>query len=177
LDKHVLVDVVKDVAPMMVGGFVYPFHELSTPAAELQTRIGYQKDPTAAVQEAKKLMAEAGQAGGIKGPNFLVRDAATYKLWAVAIQSMLKDTLNIECTLRTVQISQWFEEVAAGNFDLGIGAIVSTLMDPSDYFSAWYGKDGPQNYSKWTNPGFHELARQIERELDDAKRKPMVRQA
>jgi peptide/nickel transport system substrate-binding protein len=177
LDKHVLVDVVKDVAPMMVGGFVYPFHELSTPASELSTRIGYQKDPTAAFQEAKKLMVEAGHAGGIKGLNFLVRDAATYKLWAVAIQSMLKETLNIECTLRTVQISQWFEEVAAGNFDLGIGAIVSTLMDPSDYFSAWYGKDGPQNYSKWTNPSFHELARQIERELDDAKRKPMVRQA
>ena len=24
-------------------------------------------------------------------------------------------------------------------------------MDPSDYFNAWYGKDGPQNYSYWTN--------------------------
>ena len=30
-DRHVLVDVVKDTAPMQVGGFVYPFHEWSTP--------------------------------------------------------------------------------------------------------------------------------------------------
>src|SRR3989442_14737790 len=30
LDRHALVDVVRDVAPMLVGGFVYPFHELST---------------------------------------------------------------------------------------------------------------------------------------------------
>src|SRR2546425_9538260 len=44
LDRHALVDVVKDVAPMLVGGFVYPFHELSTPAAELVSkRLGYQK--------------------------------------------------------------------------------------------------------------------------------------
>ena len=177
LDKHVLVDVVKDVAPMMVGGFVYPFHELSTPADELVKRIGYQKDATAAVQEAKKLMTEAGHGSGLKNLDFLVRDAASYKLWAVAVQSMLKEHLNIETNLRTVQISQWFEEAAKGNFDLGISAIVSSIMDPSDYFSAWYGKDGPQNYSQWTNEQFHALARQIETELDEGKRRTMVRQA
>jgi peptide/nickel transport system substrate-binding protein len=177
LDRYALVDVVKDVAPMSVGGFVYPFHELSTPREELAKRLGYQKDPKPAVQEAKKLMAEAGHAGGIKNLTFLVRDIATFKLWAVAIQAMLKEALNIETNLRTVQTSQWFEEAAAGNFDLAISAIVSTLMDPSDYFSAWYGKDGPQNYSQWTNPAFHDLARQIEREVDDGRRKTMVRQA
>ena len=30
-DRHVLVDVVKDVAPMQVGGFIYPFSEFATP--------------------------------------------------------------------------------------------------------------------------------------------------
>jgi peptide/nickel transport system substrate-binding protein len=177
LDKHVLVDVVKDVAPMQVGGFIYPFGEFAVPAEEMGKRLGYQKDPKPAVQEARRLMTEAGHGQGLRNIDFLVRDAATYKLWAVAIQSMLKEALNIESKLRTVQISQWFEEMAAGNFDLGIGAIVSTLMDPSDYFTAWYGKDGPQNYSGWTNPAFHDLARQIERELDESKRKALVRQA
>jgi ABC-type transport system substrate-binding protein len=177
LDRHVLIDIVKDVSPMTFGGFVYPFHEYSTPPDELQKRLGYQKDPKAAVQEAKKLMAEAGQGQGLRNVDFVVRDTATVKLWAVAIQAMLKETLNIETKLRTVQISQFFEDLQAGNFDLGIGAIVSTLMDPSDYFSAWYGKNGPQNYSLWTNDQFHDLARQIERELDEGKRKAMVRQA
>src|SRR5437667_4855452 len=178
LDRHALVDVVRDVAPMLVGGFVYPFRELSTPAAELVSkRLGYQKDTKAAVQEAKRLMAEAGHAGGIKNLTFLVRDAATFKLWSVAIQAMLKETLHIETNLRTVQISQWFDEAQAGNFDLAISAIVSTLMDPSDIFSAWYGKDGPQNYSRWTNPVFHDIANQVERELDDNKRRMLVRKA
>src|SRR5262249_6315950 len=107
----------------------------------------------------------------------LVREANTFKLWAVAIQAMLKENLNIETNLRTVQISQWFEEAAAGNFDIAISAIVSTLMDPSDYFTAWYGKDGPQNYSRWTNEQFHRLVKQIDRELAAGKRKTMIRQA
>ncbi|PYN24258.1 MAG: hypothetical protein DMD99_11745, partial [Candidatus Rokuibacteriota bacterium] len=177
MDRHTLVEVVKDTAPMQVGGFVYPFHEMSTPRAELEKKLGYQKDIKPAVQEARRLMKEAGYGQGIKGLDFVVRDANTFKLWAVAIQAMLKEHLNIECNLRVVQISQWFDEVGGGNFDLGISAIVSSLMDPSDYFSAWYGKDGPQNYSYWTNPGFHDLANQIERELDDNRRKTMVRKA
>jgi len=177
MDRPTLVDVVKDTAPMQVGGFVYPFHEMSTPRAELEKKLGYQKDIGPAVQEARRLMKEAGHGNGLKGLDFVVRDIATFKLWAVAIQAMLKEHLNIESNLRVVQTSVWFDEAAAGNFDLAISAIVSTLMDPSDIFSAWYGKDGPQNYSRWTNASFHDLAAQIERELDDGKRRAMVRKA
>jgi hypothetical protein len=65
----------------------------------------------------------------------------------------------------------------AGNFDLTIGAIVSTLMDPSDYFQAWYNKDGPQNYAKWHNEAFQRLLPQIDRAEDDSKRHALVRQA
>jgi peptide/nickel transport system substrate-binding protein len=177
MDRHTLVEVVKDTAPMQVGGFVYPFHEMSTPRAELEKKLGYQKDTKPAVQEAKRLMKEAGYANGLKNLDFVVRDIPTFKLWAVAIQAMLKENLNIESNLRVVQTSVWFDEAQAGNFDLAISAIVSTLMDPSDIFSAWYGKNGPQNYSRWTNAAFHDLASQIERETDDNRRKTMVRKA
>jgi peptide/nickel transport system substrate-binding protein len=176
-DRQVLVDVVKDVAPMLVGGFLYPFSEWATPTEELSKRLGYQREPKASIQAARKLLAEAGYANGVKNIDFLVREAATFKLWAVAIQAMLKETLNIETKLRTVQISAWFEEAQAGNFDIAISAIVSTLMDPSDYFNAWYLTNGPQNYSKWSNKEFDTLAQQIDRETDDAKRKALVRQA
>jgi ABC-type transport system substrate-binding protein len=177
LDKPVLVDVVKDVAPMMVGGFIYPFSEFATPREKLVERPGYQSDPKASLAEARKLLAAAGYARGIKDVDFLVRDAPSFKLWAPAIQAMLKELLNIETTLRTVQVSVWFDEAREGKFDLTIGAIVSTLIDPSDYFNAWYGKDGPQNYSRWHNKEFEALVPQIDRELDDARRKALIRKA
>jgi peptide/nickel transport system substrate-binding protein len=85
-------------------------------------------------------MAAAGHPDGIKGLDFMVREVAIFKLWSQAIQAMLKQALNIECNLRTVVESVWFGDATSGNFDLAIGAIVSALLDPSDYFNAWYGR-------------------------------------
>lgn len=177
LDKPVLVDVVKDVTPMRVGGFIYPFSDFATPTEELSKRIGYQEDSTAAIKEAKALMAAAGHADGLKGLDFLVRDVASFKLWAQAIQAMLQEGLNIQCNLRTVVESVWFDDTANGNYDLAIGAVVSTLLDPSDYFNAWYKKDGPQNYSFWNNEKFNALLPMIDTEVDPAKRLALVREA
>jgi peptide/nickel transport system substrate-binding protein len=177
LDKPVLVDVVKDVAPMMMGGMIYPFSDVATPLPELKKRIGYQDDPTAAIKEAKALMAAAGYPNGYKEPlDFLVRDVATFKLWAQAIQAMLQQ-IGVEAKLRTVVESVWFDDIKTGKFDLAVGAVVSTLLDPSDYFNAWYKKDGPQNYGFWDNAKFNELLPQIDREVDVKKRLDLIRQA
>jgi peptide/nickel transport system substrate-binding protein len=176
-DRPALIDVVKDVTPMRVGGFIYPFSEFATPPEELSKKLGYQTDTTAALKEARALLAAAGRADGIKGLDFLVRDVASFKLWAQAIQAMLQEGLNIQCNLRTAVESVWFDDTANGNFDLAIGAIVSTLLDPSDYFNAWYRTGGPQNYSFWDNQKFNALVDQIDREVDPAKRLALVRQA
>jgi peptide/nickel transport system substrate-binding protein len=175
LDRPVLIDVVKDVTPMQVGGFIYPFSEFATPKAELFQRIGYQDDNTAAAEEARKLMATAGHADGIKGLDYLVRDVASFKLWGQAIQAMLKETINVECNLRTAVESVWFDDIASGHYDLAMGAVVSTLLDPSDYFNAWYKGGGPQNYSAWKSAAFNDRQPQIDREVDPAKRLALVR--
>jgi ABC-type transport system substrate-binding protein len=177
LDKPVLVDVVKDIAPMMVGGFIYPFSDFATPKAELEKRLGYQKDTTASVKEAQALMKAAGYERGIQGLDYLVREVASFKLWSQAIQAMLQQTLNVQSNIRTAVESVWFDDVRTGKFDLAIGAIVSTLLDPSDYFNAWYKKDGPQNYSNWDNPKFAALLPTIDSEVDPAKRLAAIRQA
>jgi peptide/nickel transport system substrate-binding protein len=177
MDRPVLIDVVKDVAPMRVGGFIYPFSEHATPPAELAERVGYQTDPTAAVKEARELMAAAGYAKGIKGLDFLVRDVSSFRLWSQAMQAMFQESLNVECTLRTVVESVWFDDIATGHFDFAIGAVVSTLLDPSDYFNAWYRTGGPQNYSFWSNARFDVLADEIDREIDPAKRQVLIKQA
>src|SRR5579864_2873783 len=52
-EKQVLVDVVKDVSPLMTGGFIYPFSEFATPKDQLVKRVGYQEDPGPAIKEAK----------------------------------------------------------------------------------------------------------------------------
>jgi ABC-type transport system substrate-binding protein len=176
-DRPVLVDVVKDVAPMMVGGFLYPFSEFATPIEELRKKPGYQDDPTAAINEAQSLLKAAGYGNGIKDVDFMIRDLPSFKLWAQAIQAMLQQTLKIETKLRSVVESVWFDDVANGNYGFAIGAVVSTLLDPSDYFNAWYKKGGPQNYANWDNPKFTALLPKIDGEIDPKKRLVAIREA
>jgi peptide/nickel transport system substrate-binding protein len=175
-DKQVLVDVVKDVSPLMVGGFIYPFSEFATPKDQLAKRLGYQDDPAAAIKEAKSLLAAAGQGSSMRPLDFMVRDLNHHKLFGQAIQAMLRD-VNIQCDLRTVVESVWFGDATAGNYDLAVGAIVSTLLDPSDYFNAWYRTDGPQDYSFWHNTEFDKLLDQIDTEVDAGKRLALIRRA
>jgi len=94
----------------------------------------------------------------------------------VAIQEMLR-AVDIQCTLRTAVESVWFGDANAGNFDLAVGAIVSSLLDPSDYFNAWYHTDGPQNYSAYSNAKVDALIAQIDREVDPGKRQALIREA
>jgi peptide/nickel transport system substrate-binding protein len=177
LDRPVLVDVVKDVAPMMMGGFIYPFSDFATPLDQLKKRPGYQEDTTAALKEAKALMTAAGYGSGYKGSlDYLVREVATFKLWAQAVQAMLQQGLGIDVKLRTVVESVWFDDIKSGNYDLAVGAVVSTLLDPSDYFNAWYKKDGPQNYGFWNNEKVNALLPQIDTEVDVNKRLALIRQ-
>ncbi|HUD62810.1 MAG TPA: ABC transporter substrate-binding protein [Acetobacteraceae bacterium] len=176
LDRPTLIEAIKDVAPMQIGGFMYPFSDLATPKAELVKQLGYQDDPAAAEKEAKALMAAAGYANGIQGLDYLIRDLASYHVWSQAIQAMLQQTLNVTCNLRYVVESVWFDDIANGHFDLAIGAVVSTLLDPSDYFNAWYHTGGPQNYSSYSNPKVDALIDQIDREVDPAKRLKLIRQ-
>jgi peptide/nickel transport system substrate-binding protein len=175
-DKQVLVDVVKDVSPLMMGGFIYPFSEFATPTDQLVKRVGYQADSDTAIKEAKALLAAAGQGNGMQPLDFMVRDLNHHKLFGAAIQEMLR-AVGIQTNLRTAVESVWFGDAGAGNYDLAIGAIVSSLLDPSDYFNAWYRTGGPQNYSFWHNAEFDGLLDQIDTEVDVGKRLALIRRA
>jgi hypothetical protein len=100
---------------------------------QLANRLGYQDDSSAANKEAKSLLAAAGQSS-IRPLDFMVRD------------------LNHQSNLRTVVESVWFGDATAGNYDLAVGAIVSTLLDPSDYFNAWYPPMGRRTTRSGTTP-------------------------
>ena len=176
LEKQILVDVIKDVSPMITGGFIYPFSEFATPKEQLNKRLGYQNDPAAAIKEAKALLAAAGVGSNLRPLDLLVRDLNHHKLFGVAIQAMLQ-AMDIKSNLRTVGDSIWFGDVATGGYDLAIGGLPSSLLDPSDYFNAWYRTGGPQNYGAWSNADFDKVVDQIDTEIDAAKRQALIRRA
>ena len=53
-DRPALIDVVKDVAPMQVGGFIYPFSEFATPKESCSSGSAIRRIRAAAIKEAKR---------------------------------------------------------------------------------------------------------------------------
>src|SRR5256712_6364330 len=111
MDRHTLVEVVKDTAPMQVGGFVYPFHEMSTPRAELEKKLGYQKDIKPAVQEARRLMAAAGDGQGLKDVDGVERLPHNFKPGAGPHHNKLQGHQIIRPNTPFAQVSMWFGHV------------------------------------------------------------------
>jgi ABC-type transport system substrate-binding protein len=81
MERDVLVEVVKDVSPLMTGGFIYPFSEFATPKEQLSKRLGYQEKPDAAIKAAKSLLAAAG-ATNMQPFDFVLRELNHHKLFA-----------------------------------------------------------------------------------------------
>ena len=180
LDREAIKQSTKDTYPAAFGaGFTFRFGKYATPEEELMQRPAYRYPKDEDIAEAQRLLAEAGYPNGEGIPelDFLVRQIAHLDLQAAAIQEMLRVHLNIKANIRSIHISQWFEDAEKGNFDLTLSAVVLAVKDPSDYFRAWYGKDGPQNYSLWENEEFEGMLNQIDRELDADKRLQLIRDA
>ena len=97
-------------------------------------------------------MAAAGYPNGLK-LDFLVRDLAEFEAMGGSVAGHAQETLNIEANIRMVQISVWFDE-AGGDFRSHYQAIVSTLLDPTDYFNAWYAKGARRKITQMVNKSF-----------------------
>lgn len=180
LDREAIKQATKDTFPAAFGaGFTYRFSPHATPEEELLQRPAYRYPKDEDIAEAQRLLSEAGYPNGEGIPelDFLVRQIAHLDLQAAAIQEMLRAHLNIKANIRSIHISQWFEDAEKGNFDITLSAVVLAIRDPSDYYRAWYGKDGPQNYSLWENDEFEAMLDQIDRELDSNKRLELIREA
>lgn len=139
LDREAIKQATKDTFPAAFGaGFTYRFSPHATPEEELMQRPAYRYPKDEDIAEAQRLLAEAGYPNGEGIPelDFLVRQIAHLDLQAAAIQEMLRAHLNIKANIRSIHISQWFEDAEKGNFDITLSAVVLAIRDPSDYYRA-----------------------------------------
>ena len=167
-EQAVLVDVVKDVAPMMVGGFIYPFSEFATPNDQLAKRLGYQADPTAAIKEAKALMAAAGygkRRQAARLPRARRRDLQAVGAGHPGHAAADRWASSASC-------ARWWSRCGSttsrsGNFDLAVGADRLDAARPVGLLQCLVqARMGRRTTRGWDNAEFNALMPQIDREVD-----------
>jgi len=149
----------------------------ATPPDVLATLPGYREDKTEDIAEAKRLLAEAGYPDGISGIELLVAAGPQSELLAPALQDMLKNDLNIETTIRTIERSLLTSEQQSGNYQLMIFVRGHGVSDISPRGNLWWRTDGSQNFGGYSNADFDALLDQIDVETDLDVRKKMIDQA
>lgn len=177
LDKAALVDAVSESVGTVQAGWVLPtdpyFPEYWAKARE---QPGWRSPTAADLAEARRLMQEAGQAQGLKGLDFVVRDIPFQLAWAPIVQDILKRELKIESTIRPVASGVWYEEASAGNYDLTIHAFGVTLPHVADYWGNAFKTDGGYNFLPYANPEFDAIVSATARESDPARLRALIDQ-
>lgn len=169
----------QDQEHINVGRWMSLAAPVSPPLEEILKLPGYRPDKTADIEEARRLLAEAGYPEGF-GPVDLVTAAVPWAsdIMGPAFQEEIKRTLNITSNIRLVERALLAEEYKKGSFDILVETqLSSSIADPTPMWNQYLRCGATSNWSRYCNPEFDKLLDQISSELDEAKRRDLFNQA
>jgi peptide/nickel transport system substrate-binding protein len=151
--------------------------KFATPPEQIARLPGYRPDKSEDIATARRLLAEAGYADGIRGVDFLSASVAPHaEIMAPAFQDQLKRTLNIETRIRVTERALLGDEQQKGNFDIVLDTPGHILSDISPLANTYWKTGGSRNWGGYSNADFDRILRQYDTETDEQKRKQLADQ-
>ncbi|MDR1569193.1 MAG: peptide ABC transporter substrate-binding protein [Oscillospiraceae bacterium] len=131
------------------------------------------------IEEAKRLLAEAGYPNGEGFPSFqvVVRSTAEQVDLAQALQALWQQNLGINCEIVTYEASStYWSELAEGNFGVDRSGYTVGYLDPGANLLIWT-TGGNAFENRWDDPAFDEIIAKANAELDPALREQLIIEA
>ena len=141
---------------------------------------GYRKDNSEDIAEAQRLLAEAGYPNGEGLRTFSLVSAAVpghSEVLAPFFQNQLKTNLGIDLKISVVERALLVEEFRKDFDFVQTGTSAAPIANPTPMWHLNWGTGGSQNHAKYSNPEFDAILKQLDAELDPAKREILFRQA
>jgi oligopeptide transport system substrate-binding protein len=130
------------------------------------------------LEEARRLLAEAGHPGGDGLPVFelLYNTSETHRVIAEAIQEMWRRDLGIQVRLVNEELKSTEEARRTGSYDLLRSSWIADYADPSAFLNIWRSDSG-NNLTGWSNPDYDALLFTAIRTSDPGARNILYGQA
>ena len=180
LNRHDLVSVYRTALDFAhVSRWMSPGSTCAQSNDEVYSIPGYRVDNTADIAEAQRLLAEAGFPNG-EGMRTLEQvnhtQAAHLGVLAPAFNEQLKTNLNINMTIRAVEVAV-LPEVYKQDYDfVAWGTPVNPIPDITPLWEGNWKTGGSQNHGNYSNADFDAVVDGLSSELDPLKRCALYRE-
>ena len=126
---------------------------------------------SADIEQARKLLSEAGYPNGVNFPEMSLKYSSSpgSNMLAEALQNMWKEVLGVNINLLNEEWKVYLKSTQDGNFDMSTHSWILDIPDASNILEL-YKSDSPQNNTGWANSEFDELMRKADLEMDYSKR-------
>lgn len=175
LDRKLLVEQVTKGGQLPATGFV-PKGVVDTSGKEFATKVYI--EPTANVELAKKLLAEAGYDSSAKLPKLVLtyNTSESHALVAQAIQDMWSKNLGIQIELKNEEWAVFQTTRSSKNYEIARHGWIADYNDPMTFLDMWISGSG-NNDSDYNNPEYDRLIKEAQKELNADKRTALLHEA
>ncbi|HEY1793866.1 MAG TPA: peptide ABC transporter substrate-binding protein [Opitutaceae bacterium] len=130
------------------------------------------------LDKARRLLSEAGHAGGEGIPEFelLFNSDETHRLVAEALQEMWRRDLGISVRLTNEDFKSVEAARSTGSYDLLLSSWIADFEDPTAFLDIWRSDNG-NNFTGWADPDYDELLFKAARTTDQSSRLALMGRA
>ncbi|HXF60084.1 MAG TPA: ABC transporter substrate-binding protein, partial [Caldilineaceae bacterium] len=178
VDRQAIIDAFTPVwEPAFVSRWLPAASPWATPYEEVLQLPGYRPDKTEDIEEARRLLAEAGYPDGFETTFTAWTEAASSEVAVPAFAELLRTSLNIEGTIEVVERPRTPDILGAGDFTLfKSDTYASPILDPYPLWNTYLRTGASQNWSRYSNPDFDALLDDLAVETDPEARQALVNQ-
>ena len=178
INRHQAVDVYREEVNI-VSRWMSKAGEGATPDEELYQIPGYKRENSDDIAEAQRLLAEAGYPGGEGLRTFKLVSASVpghAEVLSPFFVDQLRTNLGMDVEISVVERALVSEEYKK-DFDLVLSTIFhSPVKNHTPLWQVVWTTGASQNFGKYSNPEFDAIVKELNGELDGAKRAALFRQ-
>ncbi len=182
IDREFITKQIGKAGQVPAGAFV-PIGLTDADSTKEFRAVGEYYDASAAgyeanVEEAKKLLAEAGYPNGEGFPNieYLFNVGTGHQAIAEALQNMWKTNLGINVSLSSQEWATFLNTRKNGEYFIARNGWLGDYNDPITFLDMWV-TGGGNNDAQWSNAEYDELIKKIKTSTDKNERYALMHQA